>query len=108
MHFPYGFIRLTGGSDGDSVDCYIGPNKNSRRVFVVHQQVPETGIYDEDKCMLGFNSPQDAKFGYLIHYDDPKFFQSMDEWDIDDFADHIRKKDSRGKMIEGREKDRWI
>lgn len=85
MAFPYGYINLTEGTDGDHVDCYIGPDPFSRRVFVVHQNVPETGEYDEDKCMLGFKNPDDAKGAYLGQYDKPGFFGGMDEYDIDTF-----------------------
>lgn len=69
MHMAYGYIRATEGTDGDHVDCYIGPNPFAPNVFVVHQQDPKTKKYDEDKCMLGFNSPAEAKAAYLRQYD---------------------------------------
>jgi len=92
MAFPYGYINLTEGTDGDHVDVYIGPHSDSRRVFVVHQNVPETGEYDEDKCMLGFNNAEDAKGAYLYQYDDPKFFGDMDEYDIDTFKQLLKER----------------
>jgi hypothetical protein len=91
-HFPYGYIRTTEGVDGDHVDCYIGHYPNCRRVFIVHQNNPETGKFDEDKVMLGFNTPADAKGAYLHQYDNPKFFGSMDEYDIDEFKTMLQEK----------------
>lgn len=89
MEYPYGYIRLTEGTDGDHVDCYVGPNRESRNVYVVHQVEPTTGRYDEDKVMLGFDSAAQAKRAYLKHYDDPRFFGSMDEMDIDQFKERV-------------------
>jgi len=77
MYYPYGYIRATEGVDGDHVDCYIGYQPNSIMVFIVHQQDPKTKKYDEDKCMLGFSTAEEAKTAYLRQYDSPGFFQSM-------------------------------
>lgn len=96
MKNPYGYIRLTEGVDGEHVDCYLGKNKKSKKVYVVHQQDPNTEKYDEDKVMLGFNDANEAKDAYLEHYDNPKFFGSMDELPINDFKDKVKKK--KGKI----------
>ena len=85
MHLPYGYIRLTEGTDGDHVDCYVGPDRFSDKVFVVHQQNPDTKRYDEDKVMLGFSRASDAKAAYVRQYDRPGFFQSMDAYDMATF-----------------------
>jgi len=90
MHNAYGYIRLTEGTDGDHVDCYIGPARYSERVFVVHQNDPVTGKYDEDKIMLGFNSAITAKQAYLRQYDRPGFFGSMDEYSMDEFKQLLK------------------
>ena len=34
MHYDYGYIRGTVGTDSDHVDCYIGPDKNAKKVYV--------------------------------------------------------------------------
>jgi len=77
MHNDYGYIRRTEGVDGDHVDVYLGPNEQADTAYVVHQLNPDTGAYDEDKCMLGFDSPAAAKTAYLKHYDSPKFFGAL-------------------------------
>lgn len=99
MKYPYGYIRLTEGADGDHVDCYLGGDKEAGRVYVVHQNNPNTGKYDEDKVMLGFNSAEEAKEAYLMHFDDPKFFGSIDEYNIETFKKHVMRK--KGKVTGG-------
>lgn len=96
MMFPYGYVRMTEGADGDHVDCYIGPNEQSEKVFVIHQNDPTTGEYDEDKCMLGFDSAKEAKRAYLAHYNRPGFFGSMVEMTMDEFKKKIFSK--KGKI----------
>jgi inorganic pyrophosphatase len=86
MNYPYGFIKRTEGADGDSVDVYVGPDDESTKVFVVHQlKAPKFTQYGEDKVMLGFISPREAKSAYLEHYDNPKYFGEMTETTIDAF-----------------------
>ena len=69
LHSPYGYIRnVMRGFDGDNLDCFIGPNKQSDTVFIVHQKDVKTGKFDEDKCMLGWNTSKQALAAYLINY----------------------------------------
>jgi inorganic pyrophosphatase-like protein len=74
MRFPYGYIPGTEGTDGDALDVFVGPNENAAYAYVVHCMKPETGDFDEDKVMLGFNSSERAEEVFRQHYDDPKFF----------------------------------
>jgi len=98
MFYPYGYIKGSNeGVDGDKVDVYIGPNKESRKVFVIHQKDPETGKYDEDKCFLGFDDELHARDAYLAHYDDYRFLGDIVEMDIDEFKQKL--KIYKGKMI---------
>lgn len=91
MTYPYGYISRTKAADDEHVDCYVGDNRKSKKVFVIHQVVPSTGKYDEDKCMLGFNTAAEAKKAYLIHYDSPKFFGSMTTMTIDELKESLKK-----------------
>ena len=70
MHHTYGKIRRTEGVDGDHIDVFIGPNLTSDKVFVVDQRNVDTGEFDEHKCMLGFDSLEDAQNGYLSNYEE--------------------------------------
>ena len=99
MHFDYGYIRGTVGKDKDHLDCYLGPNEESEKVFVVHQNDPVTGKYDEDKIMLGFDSAKEAKTAYLKQYDRPGFFGDMVEMTMEDFQEKIFDKKNQGKKL---------
>lgn len=70
MHHTYGKIRRTEGVDGDHIDVFIGPNLTSDKVFVVDQRNVDTGEFDEHKCMLGFDSLEEAQNGYLSNYEE--------------------------------------
>lgn len=89
MTHDYGYIRGTEGIDGDHVDCFIGPNKDSEMVYVIHRVDPDTKVYDEDKTMLGFDSAKDAKSCFLANYDRPGNFGSMDEIPFDKFKEKV-------------------
>ncbi len=85
MKYDYGFISAIEGEDGEGLDVYLGPDQESENVYIIHQNDPETGEYDEDKIMLGFNDKKQAKQAYLDHYDSPDFFGSMTEMSFEDF-----------------------
>lgn len=67
MANDYGYIEGTVGADGDEVDCFIGPNKQSTKIFIIDQVKPN-GDFDEHKVMLGFNNIEEAKESYLSNY----------------------------------------
>ena len=93
MAYPYGYICRTMGADDEQVDVYVGPNKDSDKVFIIHQMaVPDFKRYDEDKVMIGFDSKREAKAAYLMHYDNPKFFGTMTVTDVDAFKRMFVKK----------------
>jgi len=70
MPHHYGYIKGVAGADGDELDCFVGPNLKSDQVFVINQNDPKTGEFDEHKCMLGFDAPEDAKAAYQSSYQD--------------------------------------
>lgn len=69
MLHGYGYVEGTQGSDGEEMDCYVGPDPQASMVYVIHQQNPANGIYDEEKAMLGFANEDAARLAYLAHYD---------------------------------------
>lgn len=89
MHYDYGYIRGTVGTDSDHVDCYIGPDKNAKKVYVIHQNNPVTHKYDEDKCMLCFENAEAAKKAYMKQYDRPGFFGSMETLTVEQFKSFV-------------------
>lgn len=98
MVYDYGFINGTLGLDGDEVDCYIGPDKESKKVFVITQLKRfEFTDVDEQKCMLGFPNSIAAKTAYLQHFNDARFFGDMKEMTIEEFKQKL--KDKYGSLI---------
>lgn len=71
MYNDYGYFNKTKGRDGDEVDCIVGPMQDAPEVYIVHMldkgPVPKERE-DEDKCMVGFPSPDVAKKAFLMHY----------------------------------------
>lgn len=68
----YGYIKKTEGADGDHVDVFVGPHEDSELVFVVDQVNPDTGEFDEHKCIFGAMSVTQAKALYLSAFSDRK------------------------------------
>ena len=82
-------------------NCYIGPNPESETAFVVHQNDPATGAYDEDKVMLGFDSEDEARKAYLSQYDRPGFLGDIVKMDIDTFKEKAFDPKNKGKKLAG-------
>lgn len=99
INYDYGYIRGTEGVDGDHVDCYIGDNIDAKNVYIIHQKIPGTDKYDEDKCMLGFDTLADAKAAYLKQYDKPGFFGGVDTIPFELFKQKVLMKKYHGKKL---------
>lgn len=71
-HLPadYGYIRRTEGADGDHVDCYLGPDRDSNLVVVIDQHEHKNKHFDEHKCMLGYKSERSAIDDYVKAFSD--------------------------------------
>jgi hypothetical protein len=108
MHYDYGYIRGTLGTDGDHVDVYLGPVAEAKTVYVVHQRrAPEFKRFDEDKVMLGFASAKEAKQAYLRQYDNPRFFGNMTALPMETFKEKLQ--DRKGDMIKSLKKAQaWV
>lgn len=72
MPAHYGYIKRTEGSDGDAVDVYIGDHPESDSIFVVDQLDAETGKFDEHKCLLAFQTKEQALKTYEDGFSDGK------------------------------------
>jgi hypothetical protein len=85
MLCAYGEVVGTNGADGDGLDVYLGPDPKANTVFVVHQQNPETGVYDEEKAMLGFPSEEFALQVYRAHFNKPGFDVAVSPMGVEQF-----------------------
>lgn len=93
---PYGYIEGTLGADGEEIDAYVGPDKDSTQVFIVHQR-KSNGSHDEDTVMLGYANKGDAKTDIMRHYEDTSLIGGIDQMSIEDFKAKLDKAD--GKAI---------
>lgn len=69
MKYAYGYVEKTVGTDQDEIDVFLGPDPRAKIAYVMHQQNPKTGLYDEDKVMLGFSNQEMAEQAYRDSYD---------------------------------------
>ncbi|HKJ87783.1 MAG TPA: hypothetical protein VKA48_04670, partial [Gammaproteobacteria bacterium] len=67
----YGYVKRTEGADGDQLDVFIGQRakKPDSPVFVVDQQNPQTGEFDEHKVMLGYRNRDEARKAYKRNFE---------------------------------------
>ena len=90
----YGYVRRAGpAADGDALDVYLGPYPESRVVFVVDQLDPDTGEFDEHKCMVGFPNLHDALNTYRQAFSDGRGDErigAVHRVSVDGFKDWIR------------------
>lgn len=75
----YGYILNTTGADGDEMDCYLGPNPESKTAYVVDQnKLDGSGEFDEHKVMLGYDSETSAKADYIAgHTEGSSIFRAI-------------------------------
>lgn len=106
MDYDYGYVSRTEGLDGDEVDVYLGPSLEfAPMVYVVHQRKRGADDAltwlepDEDKCMLGFLSEQQAVAAYLDHYTDPRFLGPVTAMTVDAFVEKVKATRERPQMI---------
>lgn len=72
MPADYGYLRNTSSAEdrSEALDCYVGPARDSHEVFIIDQVHPETGAFDEHKCMLGYPNRQLALRDYQRAFSD--------------------------------------
>lgn len=88
FYYPYGYIENTVGVDGDEIDCFMGSYPESMMVYIIHQ-LKEDGLYDEDKCMLGFKDKLSARDAYLAHFNTQDFIGEITEMPIYEFVHKV-------------------
>jgi hypothetical protein len=94
MNHDYGYLKRTEGADGDAVDVFLGPFADtSDRVFVINQIDQETGDFDEHKVMLGFRTPDEAKWAYLSNYSKGWRCGPIKEMALDEFKTWLQEGD---------------
>lgn len=95
MAHHYGDIKGVKSADGDDMDVFIGENPESEKVYVVNQVDTQSGVFDEHKVMMGFDSQANARQGYLANYE--KNWQGLDsiiEMSTEDFKHWLKAGDT--------------
>lgn len=67
MKADYGYIKGVIDADGEELDVYLGPNRESEKIFVLEKKRATDGSFDEHKIMLGYDSRDEARRSYLQH-----------------------------------------
>lgn len=71
MAADYGYIDTSRPDhDGMKTDAFVGPHKDSDKVFVVNQQHPRTGKFNEHKVLLGYKDRAHALRDYVHSFSD--------------------------------------
>ena len=70
MFSHYGYFLNLEGEDGEKLDVYVNPDGQYNKLFRIIQLHPLTKEFDEYKIMIGFDSADEAKKEYLLHYPD--------------------------------------
>jgi hypothetical protein len=100
MLFPYGYVKGSMGNDGDHVDVFIGNDKKASYAYVIDQMKrPDFNTLDEQKVMLGFATPDEAKTAYMAHFNDKRFFGSMKAIAMDDFKAKVQQTSTAKPLI---------
>jgi phage-related protein (TIGR01555 family) len=89
MTYPYGYVEHTMGVDGDAVDCFLGPEENSRKVYIIHTKNPHTGKYDEDKTFIGFPDADAAIEAFYQNYSNRAILQGIEMIPVNDFRKRL-------------------
>lgn len=88
MPADYGFVNNTKGADGEGVDVFVGPEEDSKQVYVF-QLANKNGEYDEDKVVLGVSSKRKAKKILNSAYTFRPKVLWIDNMSLDDFKARI-------------------
>jgi mRNA-degrading endonuclease RelE of RelBE toxin-antitoxin system len=93
MKHHYGYIENTVGADGDELDVFVKVGTEpdwTGTVYVIHQNDPMTGEFDEHKVVMGADSEADATAIYLSNYGDGWMgFDSIEAMDVEAFRDWV-------------------
>jgi phage-related protein (TIGR01555 family) len=72
MPADYGYLLNTWSAEGrgEGMDVFVGPDRDSKQVFVIDQLDSQTGQFDEHKVLLGYETAVDAVEDYVASYSD--------------------------------------
>jgi hypothetical protein len=98
FYYPYGYIFHTKGADNEGVDCFIGNDPTSDKVFIIHQTDGQRN-FDEDKVFLGFSSKESARDAFLAHYNSQGFIGTITEMPFYEFKEQLKTRGQQGEKL---------
>lgn len=100
----YGYFLGTVGKDGDHVDCYIGDDHDSKKVFVIDQIDMKTGKFDEHKVLLSFPNKDAAVENYKKAFSDGNGAERIGhvaEMSIERFKEWLQNGNTKAPIAKG-------
>ena len=86
MEVPYGYFQGVQGLDGESLDLFVGPDRDAPDVYLITtMRWPDYTIPDELKVMAGFRSERDARVCFNHHYDNPRALGRIRRLSVEQF-----------------------
>ena len=96
MPYDYGKIKRTEGADGDAVDIGIGDDHETKKAFILDQNDPETGEFDEHKTFVAMSSKEEVLEKYRKSFSDGKDrVASINETTVDGLHDWAKNGDTK-------------
>jgi len=71
MQADYGFIPGTTSPEEEELDYFMGPDRDSKRVFMA-SLLDDNGVFVENKMMLGFNTEYAARELFCDQYSESR------------------------------------
>lgn len=91
MPHHYGYIKGSIGADGQHVDCFLGDDHKSQRIYVIDQKKHDNS-FDEHKCMLCFKDRDAAVKAYKDSFSDRKNrIMKVTRFTIPEFREWLKK-----------------
>lgn len=95
MQASYGYVPDTITADGEELDVYVGPNRTSKKVYLLLQRptpwdIERNNLNPEEKYMLGFDSMGEAQKAFCGSMPS-RFFKNIREVSWEYFVNRIKK-----------------
>jgi len=95
MQASYGYVPDTITADGEELDVYVGPNRTSKKVYLLLQRptpwdISQNNLDPEEKYMIGFDDIDEARKAFCGSMPS-KFFKNIREVNWEYFINRIKK-----------------
>lgn len=99
MPADYGYIKRTEGADGEGIDVFVGPHRQSEMVYVI-DHCRKDGSFDEHKVMLGYTNNRKALEAFKASYDKGCKVGKVTAMTISQFKEWMKNGDLRSPVCD--------